>query len=592
MATERKTRILIIEDDPGVARLQQRCLERAGFEVVIAHTATSGLRMIRLGAISLLVLDYKLPEMDGLQLYERIKNSGQEVPVILVTAFSDEATAIQALRAGVRDIVIKSPQYLDYLPDAVKRVLSHVHLERQFAQSEARLAVIIDSARDAIVTIDADRRITLFSRAAENMFGCQAEDALGQAIDRFIPGAGYGEMALVTPLAGPVSPCTRQAELYGVRADGQQFPVELSMSTAELERRSFSVLIVRDITERKKAESHAHLVQRMESISTLAGGIGHDLNNVLTPILMGVELLEGSEAEAASPTLLDHMKRSAQRGAEMAKQLLSLATHAEGDGAPANLPTIPQPGHPATGMALPGCGELILIVDDEVSIGEMTKTILEAHGYRAITASSGAEAVASFSRYREEIEVVLVDMIMPVMDGRATAQSLRRLEPRVRIITMSGLPAGHKAPEATRPGAEIFLAKPYRKETLLSALHELLKGTERRSTSRPRQVASPLPPDVSACAEADMHRRAETATDARGSYRGRAAYFISPKIGSLPGDREQTSPSILQIDVAPDSSATEPVSMICLAAAPMRQEVDDEPAESQGRPSPRARLAL
>src|SRR5438132_9496878 len=143
MAVQRKDRILIIEDDPEVARLQQRCLERAGFEVLTAQTSSGGMRRVRLGGIDLVVLDHELPELDGLEVREQLKNAGQAVPVILLSSSSEEAMAVKALRAGVRDFVTRSGEYLKFLPEAVERVLKQVGLERQLAHSDARLAGII-----------------------------------------------------------------------------------------------------------------------------------------------------------------------------------------------------------------------------------------------------------------------------------------------------------------------------------------------------------------------------------------------------------------------------------------------------------------
>ena len=99
------------------------------------------------------------------------------MPVILVTGFRDEATVIRAMRVGVRDFVTKSIEYLDYLPEAVGRVLRQVRTEHAAAESEARLAGLIGSARTRSSWPEADRTPTLFNPAAERMFGCPAAEA-------------------------------------------------------------------------------------------------------------------------------------------------------------------------------------------------------------------------------------------------------------------------------------------------------------------------------------------------------------------------------------------------------------------------------
>jgi len=142
------------------------------------------------------------------------------------------------------------------------------------------------------------------------------------------------------------------------------------------------------------------------------------------------------------------------------------------------LPALDKPGtveagEPQTDLPL-GNGELILVVDDEESIREITRGTLEAFGYTVLTASDGTEALAFYADRKNEIAVVLTDMVMPFMDGPATIRALQRMNPEVKIIAASGLSAGHKAGESSLEGVKIFLSKPYTAEKLLKALAELL----------------------------------------------------------------------------------------------------------------------
>jgi CheY-like chemotaxis protein len=132
--------------------------------------------------------------------------------------------------------------------------------------------------------------------------------------------------------------------------------------------------------------------------------------------------------------------------------------------------------HRAGAVELPsGQGELILVVDDERAILEITKTSLEMHGYRALTASDGTEAVALYAQHKDEVQVVLTDMMMPYMDGPATIRALQKLNPRVRIIASSGLAETARVAEAANGGVSKFLAKPYTAEKLLETVAEVLK---------------------------------------------------------------------------------------------------------------------
>jgi CheY-like chemotaxis protein len=121
-----------------------------------------------------------------------------------------------------------------------------------------------------------------------------------------------------------------------------------------------------------------------------------------------------------------------------------------------------------------GRDELVLVVDDELSIRHITQQTLEAFGYRVITAGDGAEAVAIFAKQAGDISVVLTDMMMPVMDGATTIQVLMRMNPAVKIIAASGIDSGDNVAKAAHAGVHQFLLKPYTAETLLRLIREVL----------------------------------------------------------------------------------------------------------------------
>lgn len=118
-----------------------------------------------------------------------------------------------------------------------------------------------------------------------------------------------------------------------------------------------------------------------------------------------------------------------------------------------------------------GNGELILVVDDEPAIRDITKTSLESHNYRAITASDGIEAIALFVENRDEISLVLTDMVMPSMDGITTIRTLQKINPDVKIIAVSGLVSNDKANAAYDMGVKAFLCKPYTACQLLQTIN-------------------------------------------------------------------------------------------------------------------------
>ncbi|MCF4967450.1 hybrid sensor histidine kinase/response regulator [Nostoc sp. CMAA1605] len=117
-----------------------------------------------------------------------------------------------------------------------------------------------------------------------------------------------------------------------------------------------------------------------------------------------------------------------------------------------------------------GNGELILVVDDEDAIRNITKTSLESHNYKAITASDGIEAIALYAEYQSEISLVLTDMVMPSMDGLTTIRTLQKINPGVKIIAVSGLATSDKVSAAHNIGIQAFLAKPYTASQLLQTI--------------------------------------------------------------------------------------------------------------------------
>jgi CheY-like chemotaxis protein len=142
---------------------------------------------------------------------------------------------------------------------------------------------------------------------------------------------------------------------------------------------------------------------------------------------------------------------------------------------PATITTAP-PRAESTPSDLPmGQGELVLLVDDELAIREITGATLETHGYRVITANDGAEAVALFAQRQHEINVVVTDMMMPFMDGQATIRALQKLDPNVKIVAVSGLMQNHKVDESVGNGKILFLHKPYTTESLLKSLQKILR---------------------------------------------------------------------------------------------------------------------
>jgi nitrogen-specific signal transduction histidine kinase/ActR/RegA family two-component response regulator len=126
-----------------------------------------------------------------------------------------------------------------------------------------------------------------------------------------------------------------------------------------------------------------------------------------------------------------------------------------------------------------GHGELILVVDDETAIQEITKATLEAHGYVVMTASDGIEAIAIYAEHKRDISLVLMDLMMPSLDAATTIRTLYRLNEQVQIVAMSGLAANESVSRAMAEQVQGFLAKPFTAMELLNMLFNTLQQSQR-----------------------------------------------------------------------------------------------------------------
>jgi two-component system cell cycle sensor histidine kinase/response regulator CckA len=202
--------------------------------------------------------------------------------------------------------------------------------DQALRDSEARLSSIIASAMDAIIAVDEAQQIVLFNHAAETVFRCTAAEALGAPLDRFIPARfreahrehvrRFAESGVTMRRMGRLDP------LSGIRADGEEFPIEASISHAEVGGRRVFTVILRDVSERRRLEEQLLHAQRLESVGRLAGGIAHDFNNVLTAIFGYLDLAQ-AQVEPRGPVseCLEAAQKAAQRAAELTSQLLAFA---------------------------------------------------------------------------------------------------------------------------------------------------------------------------------------------------------------------------------------------------------------------------
>src|SRR5262245_52285774 len=142
-------RLFLVENDDDFAYLMRKSLERAGHQITICHTGADALMVLSHNCFDLVLVDYYLEDMDGLQLLEALQREGNMVPLLVVTGRGDEQLATQVMRAGALDYVVKD-QALTFLTDLPKRVRESVSNYR-LQQTNNLLIEAIESARDGIL---------------------------------------------------------------------------------------------------------------------------------------------------------------------------------------------------------------------------------------------------------------------------------------------------------------------------------------------------------------------------------------------------------------------------------------------------------
>jgi PAS domain S-box-containing protein len=505
--------------------------------------------------------------------------------------------------------------------------------ERKKAEERiAQQAALLNKARDAIYVCDLSQKILLWNKGAERIYGWKADEVLGKDLSDVLYGGNNNELAAGRKILNEKDEWLSQTKLTS--KEGRTLDIERRWTLVRNEQNQpdYFLIINTDITEQKKIEEQLLRAQRMESIGTLASGIAHDLNNILSPILMAVDILQISAAGSSdSERWLSILRENAERGADLVKQVLSFARGMEGkrvtiqlkhiikdlvkvlqetfpksitikfdisseldlvsadatqihqvlmnlcvnarDAMPAGgtLTITTQNSYldenyaqmnldakvgryvtikvadTGTGMSpevikrifdpfyttkevgkgtgiglstalsiikghggffnvyselnkgsefslyLPiseaveagiekqsaqiyptGKNELILVVDDEENIREITRATLEKFGYRVLTANDGTDALAVFAEHRTEIALVLTDMAMPYMDGATTIRALRRLNPGLKIIAASGLTTNQQSADLQNLNVNDFLNKPYTAKSLLMAFADVL----------------------------------------------------------------------------------------------------------------------
>ena len=194
----------------------------------------------------------------------------------------------------------------------------------------AEQAALLDAANDAIYVENLEDRILFWNKGAERIYGWTTAEAHGRRATELLSRGGSDWTDAWSHL---LTSGEWHGELVNLRKDGEQVCTEVSWTLLRTDNgEAKSVLAIgTDVTERKRMEAQFLRAQRLESIGTLAGGIAHDLNNVLAPVMMAIEILKGTAVDEEAASILETLQSSAQRGADLVRQVLSFARGIEGE---------------------------------------------------------------------------------------------------------------------------------------------------------------------------------------------------------------------------------------------------------------------
>ncbi|TDU69322.1 PAS domain S-box-containing protein [Prosthecobacter fusiformis] len=266
-----------------------------------------------------------------------------------------------------------------------REVAQRSRLEEQFREQ----ASLLDKARDAILVRGLDNRLTYWNRSAESLYGWTSEEALGRNVAELLKAdAVVDEEALQAVLARG----EWVGELNQASQHGTKIIVESRWTLVrDGEGGPKAILVINsDITEKKKVEDHLLRAQRMDSIGTLAGGIAHDLNNVLLPIMMSIDLLKLSIQEPGLVSILTTIEGSAKRGADMVQQVLLFARGADGQRLP---------------------------VDPRVVIGEIQKIVQDTFPRDILLRTDLPPVLPSFMGDATQVHQVLLNLCVNARDA-------------------------------------------------------------------------------------------------------------------------------------------------------------------------------
>jgi PAS domain S-box-containing protein len=331
-------RVLHLEDDPDYSALVSGMLEKAGLraEMVLVGNLADFIAALDKAEFDIILGDYSLPTCTGIEALQAARQKCPDTPFLLVSGTIGEEAAIQSLKCGATDYVLK--HWPERLVPTVRRAVQEAReraerkrAETELARRERYFRALTENSLDVLAILNREGVVQYNSPSVRGVLGYEPKDLVGRnAFELVHPDDLQSAMqAFDQALKHPELKITHECRYR--RQDGSWCHLEVvGQNRFDDPEITGIVMNSRDITERKDLESQLRQAQKMEAIGQLAGGIAHDLNNILTPIVVSTALLRERMKEPEDEHLLGVLVASAQRGADIVRQLLWFGRGLEG----------------------------------------------------------------------------------------------------------------------------------------------------------------------------------------------------------------------------------------------------------------------
>jgi PAS domain S-box-containing protein len=349
-----RVKILLVDDTPDNLVSLEAALDGLGQELVLARSGTEALRHLLDADFAAILLDVKMPDMDGFQTAELIRSRkrSRHTPILFLTGYRSDEHLFRGYDLGAVDFLFK-PIVAEILRSKVGVFVelsrNTTLLRRQaevLGKAEQKFRSLLEAAPDAMIISDAEGSISLANSEAEIMFAFPREELIGQNIRMLVPEwSSYTPPARANGLAWPASP----TELWARRKNGRQFPVEISLSPLQTEEGLLLTSAIRDVTERRRAdeairELNATLEQRVaertqellrsnealrqsnDDLNQFAYAASHDLQEPLRMVALYSQLLQRKyfgKLDANADQYISYVVGGARRMEMLLKDLLT-----------------------------------------------------------------------------------------------------------------------------------------------------------------------------------------------------------------------------------------------------------------------------